>query len=365
MLSTLLEKGACPNSQPVVEDSPLMLAVENCLPECVQILLKSGAHTDHIGRTEQQLYSNVRNDHYKYGNSPLHLAVETGQVKLVEALLSSGANASRQDKQGRTALHLCLENRNINNRALANVTTGKGQTALHILFSERSSISEGSTIEIGMILLLQAGADPSVGNCLQNHYLEIDLSSFNQLIRCGSHLAPIENDDTENKFGEYCMSPDFSRRTSSLTLLIKNGLFTAAMSLVRCGWNVEKEKWIDSFDLSKLDVSMVQLKFENCKRIDVEKAKEDFSGTFSKLPKSTEPLSILCRNSIRKQMVFSSGGSEIETKIQALQLPKTIRSFLNLTECMPDEEIIMLIAQGHSIQQRPYRFRCFNLNPPM
>lgn len=50
MLSTLLEKGACPNSQPVVEDSPLMLAVENCLPECVQILLKSGAHTDHIGK---------------------------------------------------------------------------------------------------------------------------------------------------------------------------------------------------------------------------------------------------------------------------------------------------------------------------
>lgn len=37
----------------------------------------------------------------------------------------------------------------------------------------------------------------------RHHYLEIDLSSFNQLIRCGSHLAPIENDDTENNFGEY------------------------------------------------------------------------------------------------------------------------------------------------------------------
>lgn len=52
----------------------------------------------------------------KYENSPLHVAVETGQVKLVEALLSSGAIASRQDKLGRTALHLCLENRNISNR---------------------------------------------------------------------------------------------------------------------------------------------------------------------------------------------------------------------------------------------------------
>lgn len=138
------------------------------------------------------------------------------------------------------------------------------------------------------------------------------------------------------------MSPDFSSTTSSFMLLIKNGLFTAAMSLVRCGWNIEKEKWIDCFDISKLNVSMVQVKFEKRKRIDVEKTKEDFSNFLKTFKKSTEPLSILCRNSIRKQMVFSSGGSEIETKIQALQLPKTIRSFLNLTECMPDEETIML-----------------------
>ncbi|CAG2187607.1 unnamed protein product [Mytilus edulis] len=36
------------------------------------------------------------------------------------------------------------------------------------------------------------------------------------------------------------------------------------------------------------------------------------------------------------------GDQKLKTKIQALQLPKTIRSFLNLTECMPDEENIML-----------------------
>lgn len=50
MLLTLLEKGACPNSHPDGEDSSLMLAVENCLPECVQLLIKSGAHSDHIGK---------------------------------------------------------------------------------------------------------------------------------------------------------------------------------------------------------------------------------------------------------------------------------------------------------------------------
>lgn len=47
----------------------------------------------------------------KHGNSPLHVAVEAGMVKTVEALLASGAIASKQNQQGRTALHLCLEKR--------------------------------------------------------------------------------------------------------------------------------------------------------------------------------------------------------------------------------------------------------------
>lgn len=50
MLSTLLENGACPNTQPDGEDTPLMLAAGDCLPKCVKLLLKSGAHSDHIGK---------------------------------------------------------------------------------------------------------------------------------------------------------------------------------------------------------------------------------------------------------------------------------------------------------------------------
>lgn len=50
-------------------------------------------------------------------NSPLLSALQEGDVDTVSVLLEKGA--------------------------LVNVTNGKGQTALHILFSERSSISEG------------------------------------------------------------------------------------------------------------------------------------------------------------------------------------------------------------------------------
>lgn len=138
------------------------------------------------------------------------------------------------------------------------------------------------------------------------------------------------------------MVPDFPDEISSLLFLIKNGLLIAATFLIRCGWEIEIEEWIDSFDISKLNVSSVQLKYGRCNRIDMEKPKADFWNFLETFRKSTRSLSMLCINCIRKQMLFSSGGSEIETKIEALQVPEKIKSFINLTEFMQDEEIIML-----------------------
>ncbi|CAC5402825.1 unnamed protein product [Mytilus coruscus] len=53
MVSELIGKGADPNSTPFGEDSALILAVEYLLPNVVQILLESGANTDHIGKNGQ------------------------------------------------------------------------------------------------------------------------------------------------------------------------------------------------------------------------------------------------------------------------------------------------------------------------
>lgn len=50
MISILLEKGACPNSQLEGEDSPLIIAVDNSLTECVEQLLESGANPNHVGK---------------------------------------------------------------------------------------------------------------------------------------------------------------------------------------------------------------------------------------------------------------------------------------------------------------------------
>lgn len=140
----------------------------------------------------------------------------------------------------------------------------------------------------------------------------------------------------------FSSAPDFPDETSSFLFLIKHGLLTAATFLLRCGWEIEKEEWIDSYDISKLNMSTVQVKYERCNRINMEKQKADFCNFLATFRKNTRSLSMLCINSIRTQMVFSSGGSEIETKIEALQVPEKIKLFINLTEFMQDEEIIML-----------------------
>lgn len=75
--------------------------------------------TDRNEKTEDQI-ANIANFFMKNttteilasdGNSPLHFAAESGLIKTIDVLLSSGADASRQNKQGHTALHSCLENR--------------------------------------------------------------------------------------------------------------------------------------------------------------------------------------------------------------------------------------------------------------
>ncbi|CAC5361480.1 unnamed protein product [Mytilus coruscus] len=107
MLSTLLEKGACPNTQPDGEDTSLMLAAENCLPECVKLLLKSGAHSDHIGKDgKTALHKCISATGY---DSPLLLAIQCEDIEAIKALLKAGSNLSHRGVDRLNAFEKCLK----------------------------------------------------------------------------------------------------------------------------------------------------------------------------------------------------------------------------------------------------------------
>lgn len=133
-----------------------------------------------------------------------------------------------------------------------------------------------------------------------------------------------------------------SAKPSLFLSLIQNGLFTAAYYLLQCGWEIEKDKCFDNFDITKLDLSTIKVKYEIYNRLDIKEAKTEFWNIFENSRKVTKPLSTLCRKSIRKQLVFLSCGSDITSKISKLPVPLKIQRFLDLTECVLDDEIILL-----------------------
>ncbi|XP_052064145.1 uncharacterized protein LOC127704231 isoform X2 [Mytilus californianus] len=321
---SLLKAGADPSVgnclQSVLDNRELR---EN--PELFMELLKNGANPN--------MYSG--------GGSNLIDATKKGTKPLVEELLRYGADVNFVDYEAKGALHYAC--------ACEIETPKERSDIIHSLITHGAKLNQISTEFRRPLDCLIYRMIKDIQELKKLHdeihsfqYLKIDLSSFNYLVRCGCELAPIEDIDTTYFHDEYRMIPDFPNETSSFLFLIKNGLLTAATFLIRCGWEIEKEEWIDSFDISKLDVSTVQIKYERCNRINMEKAKADFWNFLETFRKSTRSLSMLCINSIRKQMLSASSGSEIETKIEALQVQKKIKSFINLTEFMQDEEIIML-----------------------
>lgn len=124
--------------------------------------------------------------------------------------------------------------------------------------------------------------------------------------------------------------------------LIKNGLFQTAEYLLRSGWDVVKEEWFDSFEVSKFDLEPIKINYRIYERHDIEAKKAEFKSFLQNSDKGPKSLATMCRKEIRKQLLKVSNGSEIDTKILTLPLPAKIKCFLSLKEFIQEHEIILL-----------------------
>lgn len=132
MVAWLLDHGADPNRQCVIDLTPLSLAVEDAPVSVIQLMINRGGdvrkgqllhhavdrHSDNIAvlrlliEKGAPINSTMYEDHHPSWalfsfmplGTPLHRAVELGKADIVRYLVSEGANLNIKNAKGRTAL---------------------------------------------------------------------------------------------------------------------------------------------------------------------------------------------------------------------------------------------------------------------
>ena len=149
----LLAAGADVDATDDLGRTPLYWAAEhNENPAVIEALLAAGADVE------------ARADR---GWTPLLEAVESNEIVVIEALLAAGADVATRDRYGRTPLHKTRDSEVIRALLAAGASVDArdedGNTPLHIATKAYSKLSaRGDGIEA----LLEAGADPTMGNAI-------------------------------------------------------------------------------------------------------------------------------------------------------------------------------------------------------
>ncbi|KFY71757.1 hypothetical protein V499_08082 [Pseudogymnoascus sp. VKM F-103] len=128
----LLDHGASINIQDNMGITPLFRAVDHSDSSIAKLLLNHGA----------RISAEPGEEDFR---SPLHHAVAFGVLDTVELLIRHGAEVNKQDDNGRTCLHLVVDNIQpailkllLDHGALANMQNIKGSTALHDVVARKS-----------------------------------------------------------------------------------------------------------------------------------------------------------------------------------------------------------------------------------
>ncbi|XP_063401148.1 serine/threonine-protein phosphatase 6 regulatory ankyrin repeat subunit B-like [Mytilus trossulus] len=274
--------------------------------------------------------------------------VSCGSRCLVESLLKHGSDVNFCDSRNMTALHFACElDRSkcrddivqllIKNGANLNIQTTSGKRPLDILVTK---------------MVKEVGYHTVSGVTERVIQTEVDLSSLNLLVCGGAQLCCINTTDSLDIDRRNTFSSAYQRllaaqdkkltEYSGLETLIKHGFFKAAECLIRCGWEFEKEKWFENFNFASMNLSNIEKSGESYKIIPMENATSELQTLVKSSQSVLKPLAHRCRDVIRRQLVMASAGSEIESKIEVLPVPTTIKSYLKFVDYCHNTEVFQL-----------------------
>ncbi|XP_063401146.1 uncharacterized protein LOC134685371 isoform X2 [Mytilus trossulus] len=320
----LLNAGANPRNN-CIEQAIANFPVKNPVwVEFIDLLLQKGCDPNKInGDTSNLIY-----------------VVLTGLRCLVESLLKHGSDVNFCDSRNKTALHFACEldwsncrddivQLLIKNGANLNIQTTSGKRPVDILVTK---------------MVKEVGYHTVSGVTKRVIQTEIDLSSLNRLVCGGAQLCSIKTTDSLDIERRNRVSVQDTKLTESSGLqnLIKNGFFKAAECLIRCGWELEKEKWFENFDFKSLNLSNIDKAGKSYKIIGKENAKSELQTLIKSSQSVLKSLAHRCRDVIRRQLVKASAGSDMESKIEVLPVPTTIKSYLKFVDYCHNTEVFQL-----------------------
>ena len=136
-----------------------------------------------------------------------------------------------------------------------------------------------------------------------------------------------------------------SYRESPLVILTKEGYFGAASTLVKCGYDLKKDRQFQNLNLEIQHLSTMEIEGISYKGIGYEKEKKEFLELLKECQMNNIlTLSSLCRNMLRKHLSTVGKGAEVESKINKLLLPTKIKEFLAFRDTIQNMERMEVVA---------------------
>ncbi|XP_062587122.1 uncharacterized protein LOC134248743 isoform X2 [Saccostrea cucullata] len=324
----LLSKGADPN-------------IDFALNQCMRNIDYYGLNADWKIFILSLIQNGADPNQYRDGKPPIHFAIKSGHSDIVKFLIEKGVNIQSCDKDENTCLHLACDLK----------TESERYEIASLLLEHGCSVNKSNkcgTTPLSNVIkrMIEDTNSMKIEHSETATVAKVDLSLFNWLICGGAKIDPVVKTSTSySYYGK-----------SILSILLRNGFFGAAATLLKCGYNWKDDGDFKNVDFSNQENSTILINGKRYNRISYEQEKNLFLNVLKKQEEKEETsLSSLCRYAIRMNLTEAGQGAEIESKIMLLPVPGRIKTYLSLREHTQDFEQMQLESKestpaGISIQ---------------
>lgn len=263
----LIQHGADVNAPDDVGFTPLFGAVLVQNSDITSVLLAAGSNPN--AKTK-----NPRHD------TCLLMAASMNNATIIEKLIEYGADATEKNVNEATVLHKCMK------------------------------LKRGEKRDRVVRMLIDAGADLNAVD--SQGYTPLHTCAFQTALDNYSHttMALLAQAGTLLAARCYKGSEGDPVRNSPLCWLVWRGMFESARYLIDSGWDLRGENWM--YLPGKCS------------------EQNEIHTTMQIMSRSTPSLTSLCRNAIRLHLLSCTNGSQIITRVQQLEFPRTLIDFLCL-----------------------------------